>query len=88
MFRWEKFKKKYFSPKKYQTEKGRMAQFKAMDVDEDGFIRKSEIRAFMKSRHESMGESELSDMLKAFDANEDGKITFEEFNAGVSQVLQ
>ena len=51
--------------------------FHAVDVDNDGFISREELRMFMINVVDFPSEAALDEMVSAADANNDGKIDFE-----------
>ena len=53
--------------------------FRVFDKNGDGFIQLEELKAVMKSLGNKLTDKELDDMLKKYDADGDGQISYEEF---------
>ncbi|EDW57271.1 uncharacterized protein [Drosophila virilis] len=64
-------------------EENLMAIFKLFDRDEDGIIAPIEMRNVMFNLGERCTDEEFNDMMKEIDADNDGKITFQDFVNGV-----
>ena len=60
------------------SEKKLKAAFKMFDKDGSGFISKDEIKDSL-ANFRNISESELDDIIKQVDDNEDGEISFDEF---------
>lgn len=56
-----------------------LAAFRVFDKDRNGYITRDELRIAMEMIGEQMSETQLDDMLKATDIDNDGKINYEEF---------
>ena len=55
--------------------------FKRYDKDGDGFVTHQELKDFAMKRGLSITDREIEEMIKDADANEDGKVSFEEYKA-------
>ncbi|KAG0247601.1 calmodulin-like 3 [Mortierella polycephala] len=55
------------------------AIFRNFDLDADGFISSKELGKVLSGQGEDLNDAELSDMIKAADKNNDGKVDREEF---------
>jgi len=53
--------------------------FDELDVDGDGYITRSELRTAFQRMGHVLNDQEIKTIYKQVDANNDGKITFEEF---------
>ena len=53
--------------------------FRVFDKNGDGFIQLEELKAVMKSLGNKLTDKELDDMLKKYDTDGDGQISYEEF---------
>ncbi|EDW01205.1 GH21304 [Drosophila grimshawi] len=60
-----------------------MAIFKLFDRDEDGFITPVEMRNVMYNLGERCSDEEFNEMMKEIDADNDGKISYQDFVNGV-----
>lgn len=56
-----------------------LAAFRVFDKDRNGYITRDELRTAMDMIGEPMSETQLDDMLKATDIDNDGRINYEEF---------
>lgn len=54
--------------------------FKVFDKDGDGFITASELRQVMANLGENLTDTEVADMIREADLDNDGKVNFEEFH--------
>lgn len=67
--------------------------FDAVDSDRSGFIDEPELKSVMTSVAQDIGmdaptDSDVQDVLKELDKNNDGKISLEEFKVLIRQVLE
>jgi len=56
-----------------------LAAFRVFDKDGNGYITRDELKTAMDLIGEAVTESQLDDMLKATDIDNDGRINYEEF---------
>merc|ERR1712194_223965 len=54
--------------------------FKVFDVDHDGFITPDELMSAMAHLGEDLNQSEIEEMIKEADIENDGKLDFDEFS--------
>lgn len=53
--------------------------FRLFDIDDDGFISDTELRAMLERLGNEISDDDLSNMMKAADKDGDGQISYEEF---------
>jgi len=59
--------------------------FKAFDLNKDGFIDGSELKTVLERLGEKLTESEVADIIKDADKDNDGKLNFNEFLSMMSR---
>ena len=69
------------------------AAFDTVDTDGSGFLEKDELATIMENIANSIGvekptTSEVDEVLKELDANNDGKLSLSEFQVLIKQVLE
>lgn len=62
--------------------------FRAFDRNSDGYITAKEIKKTMKDLGETLTDKQAKDMLKAADANKDGKLSQDEFRVLFTYITQ
>lgn len=67
------------TPKADDIEQDLTAAFSVFDRDKNGFITKDELKSAMQLMGETLTDSDLDELLKATDIDNDGKINYEEF---------
>ena len=68
------------------------AVFGTVDIDQSSFIERNELEAIMQTVAKDLkvpppSKDEVDDILKEFDVDKDGKISLEEFQGLIEQVL-
>lgn len=66
--------------------------FKAVDLDGNGFLERNELEAVMEKVAKDIGvdkptKEEVDDVLNQMDENKDGKLSMDEFQVLIEQVL-
>eukprot|EP00980_Cylindrotheca_fusiformis_P002946 scaffold683_cov124-Cylindrotheca_fusiformis.AAC.15 len=64
------------------------SEFRALDVDNSGYITRSDFRKLAKKAHYKLSKKELDRTMQSMDSNGDGKISFEEFMASVVKMTE
>lgn len=54
--------------------------FHAMDIDGNGFISASDLRAFYRALGENLTDEELDDLIAGLDLDGDGQVAMDEFS--------
>lgn len=62
-----------------------LAEFKLLDVDNNGYISKENLREVLNAKGQTVTEQEIQEMMDAVDTNSDGEISYQEFAAAMHQ---
>lgn len=77
---------------KHKLKKITEAAFKAVDLDGSGFLERNELEAVMENVAKDIGvdkptKDEVDEVLDELDENKDGKLSIDEFQVLIEQVL-
>jgi calmodulin len=69
------------------------AAFKKVDIDQSGFVEKNELQKVMEDVAKDIGterpsKDDVDEVLKELDENKDGKLSLDEFQVLIEQVLE
>lgn len=70
---------RFKTPKDDDVEADLKAAFMVFDTDGSGFIERSELKSAMKVIGETLSDRDIDELLQTTDADNDGKINYEEF---------
>ena len=62
--------------------------FEVFDKDKDGFVTRQELKTIMRSLGQNPSEDDIEEMMVTADANQDGKISYDEFMTLISNQIK